>query len=302
MKKFVSYIFIIIFILSIGIIGAKAESMGVYLEKGDSKSNIKAGDIITVNYIIEPSIYLEEGMEVMSTDISVYYDADIFEIVKNGDKDYHYTALPLSGSSGVYFSKRANVSLQQRVNEPLYLQPGERKLLAVFKFKVKDGVASQSAVIYNNDKDEIFCNFTEYGETRIDICAYGTGNELSYTIEDVNNTPQEENNVAKPQTVTTTKATTTQAATTTTESVTEETITTEPTTVTTTKSVEKEEIKLEEKESTGILTMILCGIGGAVAAVVAILSILSLKKNKNNAVETLDEGKEETAYEKTNKK
>ena len=300
MKKFVSYIFITIFMLSIGIIGVKAESMGLEIEKGDSKSSLKAGDIITVNYIVEAAFNLDEPLEIAGTELTVYFNQEIFEIIKNG-YDYHsYSAYPLSGGSYSGASTIASSTIEQNVDGQLLLGASQKKLLATFKFKVKEGVTSQTATIYSSDRDRVYCNFYDYGESRKDICAYGYGNSLSYTIEGVNNTPQEENNVVKPQTVTTTKAQTTQTTqpTTTTEPVTEETTTTEPTTIKTTKPVEKVEVK-EEKKSTNILTMILCILGGAVAAVIATLSILSLKKNKNTSLETsVEEPKEEKTEEK----
>lgn len=300
MKKFVSYIFITIFMLSIGILGAKAESMGPEIEKGDNLSTLKAGDIITVNYVVEAASNLDEPLEIAGTEISVYFNKDIFDVVKNGQNYYTYTAYPLSSSGYDGYYTYASIMLEQNVDGNLLLGSSQKKLLATFKFKVKDGVSPQTTTIYSNNRDRIYCNFNDRADMIRDICAYGYGNSLSYTIEGVSNTQPEENNVVKPQTVTTTKAQTTQTTqpTTTTEPVTEETTTTEPTTIKTTKPVEKVEVK-EEKKSTNILTMILCILGGAVATVIATLSILSLKKNKNTAVETsVEEPKEEKTEEK----
>ncbi len=151
-----------------------ADSIGGSLSKGEEDKVLEAGDIVTVEYHIETAVNREEQLDLQELFLTLYYDSDVFEIVEgNSSCNFSYSLGKVVGCgserNGLSKKNMDNYNIEfNDENSAIFYGYGDKTVLKV-KFKVKENVITQTAKIYNNERDRInyfdhYYDDYDYGE------------------------------------------------------------------------------------------------------------------------------------------
>lgn len=159
-KKFLTYIALFVLTLVLNIQTVYAETISGSLSKGDGDKTLKAGDVITVEYHITTAVNREEQLDLQKLFLTLYYDSDVFEIVAgNGSCNFSYSLGKVVGCAkernGTTKKSMDNYDIDFNGEVVGVFNGYADKTVLKVNFKVKENVITQTAKIYNNERDRI---------------------------------------------------------------------------------------------------------------------------------------------------